>query len=182
MLMEWTCPLTWSNDGMGRIVYCVDLPLKKVFSLSLWSLQDRAKADRINLSATRPQLRNRTPMNLTILKSKIHTLKVTEANVAYNGSITIDEDIMDAAKIRKYEQVYVNNATRGSRIMTYVLPGERGTGMVCMNGGAALHASVGDTVHILTFVGVPEPELDKHTPLVIFTDAANKVLSVEEYV
>ena len=63
-------------------------------------------------------------MELTILKSKIHTVKVTEANVAYNGSITIDADLLDAANIKKYEQVYINNASNGSRIMTYVLPGK----------------------------------------------------------
>lgn len=121
-------------------------------------------------------------MNLSILKSKIHTVKVTEANVRYNGSITIDADLLDAAHIRKYEQVYINNATKGSRIMTYVLPGKRGSGEVCMNGGAALHASVGDTVHILSFCSLEEHEVESFIPLVIFTDENNKVKSIEEYV
>lgn len=116
-----------------------------------------------------------------ILKSKIHTVKVTEANVAYNGSITIDEDLLDAARIKKYEQVYINNATTGSRIMTYVLPGKRGSGEVCMNGGAALHAKVGDTVHILTFCSVAGNELEAFVPLVIFTDEHNRLKSIEEY-
>jgi aspartate 1-decarboxylase len=120
-------------------------------------------------------------MQLNMLKAKIHTVKVTEANVRYNGSITIDENLLDAAGIKKYEQVYINNASNGSRIMTYVLPGKRGSGEVCMNGGAALHASVGDTVHILCFCHVDADQLDKHTPLVIFTDANNQVASVEEY-
>jgi aspartate 1-decarboxylase len=121
-------------------------------------------------------------MELTILKSKIHTVKVTEANIRYNGSITIDEDLLDAAKIRKYEQVYINNASSGSRIMTYVLPGKRGSGEVCMNGGAALHAKVGDTVHILSFCTLKEADVDSFVPLVIFTDEHNRVASVEEYV
>jgi aspartate 1-decarboxylase len=120
-------------------------------------------------------------MNLNILKSKIHTVKVTEANVKYHGSITIDENLLIAAKIKKYEQVYINNASTGSRIMTYVLPGKKGSGEVCMNGGAALHASVGDTVHILTFCSVPENELETFVPLVIFTDENNQVKSIEEY-
>jgi aspartate 1-decarboxylase len=121
-------------------------------------------------------------MKITLLKSKIHTVKVTEANVAYNGSITIDEEILEAARIKKYEQVYINNASSGSRIMTYVLPGKRGSGEVCMNGGAALHAKVGDTVHILSFCELEDHEVDSFIPLVIFTDANNKVAQVEEYV
>jgi len=120
-------------------------------------------------------------MELSILKSKIHTVKVTEANVKYNGSITIDEDLLEAAKIKKYEQVYINNASNGSRIMTYVLPGRRGSGEVCMNGGAALHAKVGDTVHILSFCTLSEDEVDSFVPLVIFTEGNNKLSSIEEY-
>lgn len=120
-------------------------------------------------------------MILNMLKAKIHTVRVTEANIKYHGSITIDADLLDAAGIKKYEQVFINNATNGSRIMTYVLPGKRGSGEVCMNGGAALHAKVGDIIHILCFCNVAEEELDNHVPLVIFTDENNKVLSVESY-
>jgi aspartate 1-decarboxylase len=120
-------------------------------------------------------------MNLNMLKAKIHTVRVTEANIKYHGSITIDADLLDAAGIKKYEQVYINNASNGSRIMTYVLPGKRGSGEVCMNGGAALHAKVGDTVHILCFCSVDDKDLDQHIPLVIFTDENNKVRSIEEY-
>ena len=121
-------------------------------------------------------------MEYTILKSKIHTVRVTEANVEYKGSITIDVALMEAANLKKYEQVYVNNASNGSRIMTYVLPGERGTGMVCMNGGAALHAKEGDTVHILTFCSLNDEELETFVPLVVFTDENNQVQSIEEYI
>src|SRR5690606_35944616 len=129
------------------------------------------------------QLKNtqKQQMELTILKSKIHTVKVTEANVEYNGSITVDADLLDAAQIKKYEQVYVNNAINGSRIMTYVLPGKRGSGEVCMNGGAALHAKLGDTVHILSFCKVTEEEADSYRPIVVFTKEGNQIASVDRY-
>jgi aspartate 1-decarboxylase len=120
-------------------------------------------------------------MTLTILKAKIHTVKVTEANGTYNGSITVDADLLDAAGIQKYEQVYINNAVTGSRIMTYVLPGKRGTGEVCMNGGAALHAKVGDTVHILSFVQLTPEEAETFRPTVVFTEEGNRVKTVEQY-
>lgn len=120
-------------------------------------------------------------MELTLLKAKIHTVKVTEANVAYNGSITIDADLLDAAGIKKYEQVYINNAINGSRIMTYVIPGKRGSGEVCMNGGAALHASLGDTVHILAFVQISAEEAESYQPTLVFTVGNNQIKSVEKY-
>ncbi|MCT1526679.1 aspartate 1-decarboxylase [Sphingobacterium hotanense] len=120
-------------------------------------------------------------MEVTLLKAKIHTVKVTEANVAYNGSITIDADLLDAAGILKYEQVYINNAVNGSRIMTYVLPGKRGSGEVCMNGGAALHAKVGDTVHILSFINLSPEEADAYQPTLVFTEGNNQIKSVEKY-
>ncbi len=120
-------------------------------------------------------------MQVTILKAKIHTVTVTEANVAYNGSITIDADILDAAGIKKYEQVYINNAVSGSRIMTYVIPGKRGSGEVCMNGGAALHAKKGDTVHILSFISMTPEEAESYQPTLVFTEGNNKIKSVEKY-
>jgi aspartate 1-decarboxylase len=120
-------------------------------------------------------------MEINILKSKIHTVKVTEANVEYNGSITIDIDLLDAAQIKKYEQVYVNNAVNGSRIMTYVLPGKRGSGEVCMNGGAALHAKVGDIVHILSFCNVTDEEAENYQPVLVFTKEDNQIASIGHY-
>lgn len=120
-------------------------------------------------------------MEIEILKSKIHTVKVTEANVEYNGSITVDADLLDAAKIRKYQQVFINNTANGSRIMTYVLPGERGSGQVCMNGGAALHAKVGDLVHILSFCRMSEEEAAEYRPTLVFTEGENKIDRVEQY-
>lgn len=120
-------------------------------------------------------------MEITLLKAKIHTVTVTEANVAYNGSITIDAALLEAAGIKKYEQVYINNAVNGSRIMTYVLPGTRDSGEVCMNGGAALHAQVGDTVHILSFVTMSAEEADQHQPTLVFTEGNNQIKSIEKY-
>lgn len=120
-------------------------------------------------------------MQLTLLKAKIHTVKVTEANVAYNGSITIDIELLEAAGIKKYEQVYINNAVSGSRIMTYVLPGKRGSGEVCMNGGAALHAQVGDLVHILSFVQLSAEEAETYEPTLVFTEGNNQIKSIEKY-
>src|SRR5690606_20944766 len=120
-------------------------------------------------------------MKVTILKAKIHTVKVTEANVEYNGSITIDADLLDAAGVKKYEQLDINNAVNGSRIMTYVLPGNRGSEEVCMNGGAALHAKLGDTVHILSFIQISPEEADSYQPTLVFTEGHNKIKSVEKY-
>src|SRR5690606_11112033 len=119
-------------------------------------------------------------MELTILKEKINTVKVTEANVEYNGSITTDADLLDAAGIKRYEQVYINNAVNGSRIMTYVLPGKRGSGEVSMNGRAALHAKLGDTVRILSFIRIWPEEADSYQPTLVFTEGHNTIKSVEK--
>src|SRR5690606_33456164 len=120
-------------------------------------------------------------MEVTLLKAKIHTVVVTEANVKYNGSITIDADLLDAAGIKKYEQVYINNAINGSRIMTYVIPGKRGSGQVRMNGGAALHAKFGDTVHILSYVNMSPEEAYTYQPTFVLTEDNNQIKSVEKY-
>ncbi len=113
-------------------------------------------------------------MDLIVLKSKIHTVKVTEANINYKGSITIDEDLMDKANIRTWEQVHINNASKGTRIITYAIPGERGTGVIGMNGGAALHADEGDTIHILCFCQIPEKDMATHQPTIIQTKGNNE--------
>ena len=113
-------------------------------------------------------------MDLIVLKSKIHTVKVTEANIDYRGSITIDEDLMDKANIKTWEQVHINNRNKGTRILTYVIPGERGSGDVCMNGGAALHADEGDTVHILAFCNISAAEAETHQPIIIQTKGNNE--------
>ncbi len=120
-------------------------------------------------------------MDLIVLKSKIHTVKVTQANINYKGSITIDEDLMDKANIKTWEQVHINNATKSSRIITYAIPGERGSGIIGMNGGAALHADEGDTIHILCFCSISAKDIDKHQPTIIQTKGNNEYAGLGEH-
>lgn len=119
-------------------------------------------------------------MKIKVLKSKIHTVKVTQADLNYEGSITIDEDIMDAGKMYKYELLHINCKTNGARIQTYVMPGERGSGIVSLNGAAARHIFKGDTIHLLSFCNIDVEDMDKHTPIVAFTEN-NKVIQVKNY-
>src|SRR5258706_6668815 len=114
-------------------------------------------------------------MQITLLKSKLRSVTVTEAKLEYRGSITIDQDLMDAANLKRYEAVHVNNATSGSRIITYVIPGERGSGEIRLNGAAALHFTKGDKVHILSFANFEAEEADSFTPVVIYTNEENKI-------
>ena len=120
-------------------------------------------------------------MQLTLLKSKLQEVIVTEANIEYRGSITIDQDLMDASNMKKFELVHVNNASNGSRIITYIIPGERGQGDICLNGAAALHFQKGDKVHILSYANYEEHEADEHEPIVILTDEKNRVLEYSNY-
>ncbi len=99
-------------------------------------------------------------MYIEILKSKIHRVTVTEANLNYMGSITIDEDLMDAANLIENEKVQVVNINNGERLETYVIRGERGTGIICLNGPAARKASVGDMVIIMSYAMMDFEEAD----------------------
>lgn len=110
-----------------------------------------------------------------MLKTKIHRATVTEANVAYEGSITIDRDLMDAAGIVPFEQVGVYNITNGERFETYVIEGERGTGIMGLNGAAARKGLVGDLIIVVTYIGVTEEEIDGHQPTILLMDENNKV-------
>lgn len=105
-----------------------------------------------------------------MLKSKIHRVKVTEANIDYIGSVTIDEDLMDAANLIENEQVHVLNYNNGERLITYVIKGERGSGIICLNGPAALKVSLGDHVIILSYAGMDFEQAKKFKPSVIFPD------------
>ena len=107
-------------------------------------------------------------MQIEILKSKIHRVTVTEANVNYIGSITIDENLMDAAHIIEYEKVHVVNVTNGERLITYVIKGERGSGIICLNGAAAHKANPGDIVIIISYASMTPEEAKNHTPICIF--------------
>jgi aspartate 1-decarboxylase len=112
-----------------------------------------------------------------VLKSKIHRATVTEANVDYEGSITIDEKLMDQANLVDWEKVLIANVSNGSRIESYVIPGKWGSGVICANGGAALHNHVGDIVMIISFCSLSDQDLKHHQPRVVKVDSSNQVLS-----
>lgn len=112
---------------------------------------------------------------LTMLKSKIHRAAVTEANLDYEGSITIDSALMEAASILPYEQVDVLNINNGSRFTTYAITGEKDSGVICINGAAARLAQKNDLVIICTYQKMDEEHAKKHNPKIILVDAKNKV-------
>jgi aspartate 1-decarboxylase len=118
-------------------------------------------------------------MRLSAFKSKIHRATVTEANLNYEGSVTLDNDLMEAANILPHEQVQVLNVNNGERFDTYAIRGPRGSGMVCLNGPAARLAQVGDMVIILTYAWMEREELERHTPKVVLVDERNRPLRTE---
>ena len=111
----------------------------------------------------------------TMLKSKIHRARVTDANIDYEGSITIDTKLMKAADIIPYEQVHVLNVNNGARFSTYAIEGREGSGEICLNGAAARLAVKGDVVIILTYTQVPEEELKNYKPKIVHVDAKNQI-------
>jgi aspartate 1-decarboxylase len=116
-------------------------------------------------------------MNIEVVKSKIHNASVTEANLNYVGSITIDEDLMDAANIIEHEKVQVVNNNNGERLETYVIKGERGSGVICLNGAAARKVAVGDVVIIISYASMEFEEAKRHKPVFIFPDTiTNKLI------
>lgn len=114
-------------------------------------------------------------MRLTVFKSKLHRVRVTEADLNYEGSVTIDADLMDAAQILPWEQVNVLNVNNGERFDTYAIRGPRGSGVICLNGPAARLAHVGDLVIILTYAQMEREELLRHTPIVVHVDENNRI-------
>jgi len=114
-------------------------------------------------------------VRLTVFKSKLHRVRVTEADLNYEGSVTIDSDLMDAAQILPWEQVNVLNVNNGERFDTYAIRGPRGSGVVCLNGPAARLAHVGDLVIILTYAQMEREELLRHTPIVVHVDENNRI-------
>jgi aspartate 1-decarboxylase len=111
----------------------------------------------------------------SLLKSKIHRARVTEADLHYVGSVTIDRDLLHAVDILPNEKVLVVNLNNGARFETYAFEGAPGSGVVCMNGGCARHVQVGDTVIIFAFAWVDEAEAKAFRPKVVFVDEQNKV-------
>ena len=117
-------------------------------------------------------------MKRTMFKSKIHRATVTHADLSYEGSVTIDEALMRAADILPYEKVAIWNATNGSRIETYAIAGESGSGVICVNGAAARHAQPGDVVILATFAeGVDEAEAKSWKPTVVRVDGSNRLVA-----
>ncbi|MDW0109056.1 aspartate 1-decarboxylase [Sporosarcina aquimarina] len=114
-------------------------------------------------------------MYRTMLTSKLHRAKVTEANLNYVGSITIDEDLLDAADILPNEKVQIVNNNNGERFETYTIPGERGSGMICVNGAAARRVQPGDIVIILAYALMSNEEAKQFVPTVLLMDENNKI-------
>jgi aspartate 1-decarboxylase len=115
-------------------------------------------------------------MKLNVFKSKIHRATVTHADLDYEGSVTIDADLLEAADILPYETVHVWNVTRGSRLVTYALEGPRGSRAVCINGAAAHLNRPGDLVILATFADMTREEARKHKPTVVRVDSENRIL------
>lgn len=115
-------------------------------------------------------------MYIEVLKSKIHRVKITQAELHYVGSITIDEDLMEAANIIEGEKVQIVNINNGERIETYVIKGDRGSGSICLNGPAARRAQVGDIIIIISYASMEFEAAKKYKPTVIFPGTDNKVV------
>ena len=119
-------------------------------------------------------------MRRTFLRAKIHRATVTHADLEYEGSVSIDEDLLEAAGVMEYEAVHIWNITRGSRLQTYAIRGPRGSGVVCINGAAAHLVHPGDLVIIATFAQVDESEARSHQPRIVFVDEQNRVREVAD--
>ena len=116
-------------------------------------------------------------MQITVMKSKIHRVKVTQAELNYVGSITIDEDLIDAAGLIENEQVHIVNNNNGERFVTYVIKGERGSGMICLNGAAARSVQIGDIIIIIAYGSMSQEEAKTFKPMIVFPDHNNHLVS-----
>ena len=120
-------------------------------------------------------------MEISMLKSKIHRAVITQAELNYVGSVTIDEELMEAAGLYEYERVHISNVNSGSRIETYVIAGERGSGIICLNGSAARSGQKGDYVIIMSYANMVPEEIKAHRPKVVFVDDKNEIIRVADY-
>ena len=116
-------------------------------------------------------------MNVEIVKSKIHRVKVTGADLNYIGSITIDNDLMEAANILEGEKIHIVNNNNGERFVTYVIPGSRGSGEITVNGAAARKVSIGDILILITYASLNHEEAKKFKPTIIFPNEENNLLT-----
>lgn len=113
-------------------------------------------------------------MQRTMMKSKIHRATVTDANLNYRGSITIDRDLMDAADLLEFEQVHVVDIDNGARFETYVIEGDRGSGVMCLNGAAARLVQPGDKIIVISYATYDADELAEHSPTIVHVDDENR--------
>ncbi len=120
-------------------------------------------------------------MNITLLSGKIHRATVTQAELNYVGSITVDEDLLEAAGIMEYEKVCVVNINNGKRLETYTIAGEKGSGVICLNGAAARYAQISDKVIIMAYAQMTREEAKDHKPNVVFVDDNNRITRKTNY-
>jgi aspartate 1-decarboxylase len=120
-------------------------------------------------------------MKVTMFKSKLHQMVVTEANLMYEGSITIDQDLLDQAQLLPYEKVQVLNITNGQRLETYTIPGKRGSRVCCLNGAAARLTQIGDRIIVIAYAEMSPEEAQAHKPRVIVVDDQNNPKTVTDY-
>lgn len=120
-------------------------------------------------------------MKVTMFKSKLHQMVVTEANLMYEGSITIDQDLLDQAQLLPYEKVQVLNITNGQRLETYTIPGERGSRVCCLNGAAARLTQIGDRIIVIAYAEMTPEEAQTHKPRVVVVDEHNNPKTVLNY-
>jgi aspartate 1-decarboxylase len=121
-------------------------------------------------------------MNRTMLKSKIHRCRITDSDLHYVGSITVDEDLLEAADIREHEQVHVVDVDNGARFETYTIAGRRGSGEIKVNGAAARLVHTGDTVIVISYASYSDAELASYEPRVVHVDADNSIVTVDDAV
>jgi aspartate 1-decarboxylase len=114
-------------------------------------------------------------MQRVMLKSKIHRATITEANLAYEGSLTVDVNLLRQADILPYEMVHIYNISNGERFQTYAIEGEAGSGVICLNGAAARRGAVGDLIIITTYSSYTPEELNHHTPKIVMVDNRNRI-------
>lgn len=114
-------------------------------------------------------------MILTVYKSKLHRVTVTQADLNYIGSITIDEDLMDASRLLEHERVQIVNINNGERLETYVIKGERGSGIICLNGPASRKVSVGDIIIVISYCMVTPEEYKNHVPVTVHVNSSNQL-------
>lgn len=120
-------------------------------------------------------------MLVNMLKGKIHRAKVVQAELDYVGSITVDEDLLEAAGIYEYEKVQIVDINNGNRFETYTIAGERGSGLICLNGAAARQVQTGDKIIIMAYAVMDEKEIKSNPPKVVFVDDNNKIVRTTRY-